>query len=51
MIAKPNMQAESLPYRVAVLGDCGVGKTALTIRLCLKRFDEQVCLHGLLLVP
>ncbi|KAI1181545.1 putative small G-protein Ras2 [Nemania serpens] len=35
------MQAESLPYRVAVLGDCGVGKTALTIRLCLKRFDEQ----------
>lgn len=29
-------------YRLVVLGDGGVGKTALTIQLCLQHFVETV---------
>lgn len=39
-------------YKLVVLGDGGVGKTALTIQLCLQHFVETVnldflfrCLH------
>lgn len=43
------------PHKIVVLGDGGVGKTALTIQLCLQHFIETVsrppflvCLQGLL---
>jgi GTPase KRas protein len=29
-------------YKLVVLGDGGVGKTALTIQLCLQHFVETV---------
>lgn len=32
-------------YRLVVLGDGGVGKTALTIQLCLQHFVETVRLY------
>lgn len=31
-------------YKLVVLGDGGVGKTALTIQLCLQHFVETVSL-------
>lgn len=33
-------------YRLVVLGDGGVGKTALTIQLCLQHFVETVRLYS-----
>lgn len=30
------------PHKIVVLGDGGVGKTALTIQLCLQHFIETV---------
>lgn len=33
-------------YKLVVLGDGGVGKTALTIQLCLQHFVETVRLSG-----
>lgn len=32
------------PHKIVVLGDGGVGKTALTIQLCLQHFIETVSL-------
>lgn len=32
-------------YKLVVLGDGGVGKTALTIQLCLQHFVETVSKH------
>ncbi|KAG0251191.1 Ras GTPase ras2 [Actinomortierella ambigua] len=34
-------------YKLVVLGDGGVGKTALTIQLCLNHFVELVSMDGL----
>lgn len=36
-------------YKLVVLGDGGVGKTALTIQLCLQHFVETVS-HAIALV-
>jgi GTPase SAR1 family protein len=34
-------------YKLVVLGDGGVGKTALTIQLCLQHFVETVSIRSL----
>lgn len=34
-------------YKLVVLGDGGVGKTALTIQLCLQHFVETVSIRPL----
>jgi GTPase SAR1 family protein len=36
------MAGRMVLYRLVVLGDGGVGKTALTIQLCLQHFVETV---------
>jgi len=36
------MAARMILYKLVVLGDGGVGKTALTIQLCLQHFVETV---------
>merc|ERR1712000_343119 len=39
---KPRMSAyNSINYKICVLGDGGVGKTALTIQLCSNHFVEE----------
>lgn len=38
------MAGKMVLYKLVVLGDGGVGKTALTIQLCLQHFVETVCL-------
>lgn len=38
-------------YKLVVLGDGGVGKTALTIQLCLQHFVETVSLPAVLQCP
>lgn len=38
-------------YKLVVLGDGGVGKTALTIQLCLQHFVETVSIHITTLLP
>lgn len=38
-------------YKLVVLGDGGVGKTALTIQLCLQHFVETVRCCPALLSP
>lgn len=38
-------------YKLVVLGDGGVGKTALTIQLCLQHFVETVSMKYLALFP
>lgn len=38
----PNMAGRMVLYKLVVLGDGGVGKTALTIQLCLQHFVETV---------
>jgi GTPase SAR1 family protein len=37
------MAGKMVLYKLVVLGDGGVGKTALTIQLCLQHFVETVC--------
>lgn len=39
------------PHKIVVLGDGGVGKTALTIQLCLQHFIETVSRLLLWLIP
>ena len=46
--ARTTMAARMILYKLVVLGDGGVGKTALTIQLCLQHFVETV---SLLLLP
>lgn len=36
------MAGKMVLYKLVVLGDGGVGKTALTIQLCLQHFVETV---------
>jgi len=36
------MTDRMIRYKLAVLGDGGVGKTALTVQLCLEHFVETV---------
>jgi GTPase KRas protein len=36
------MAGRMVLYKLVVLGDGGVGKTALTIQLCLQHFVETV---------
>lgn len=36
------MPGRTVLYKLVVLGDGGVGKTALTIQLCLEHFVETV---------
>lgn len=38
------MAGRMVLYKLVVLGDGGVGKTALTIQLCLQHFVETVSL-------
>lgn len=38
------MAGKMVLYKLVVLGDGGVGKTALTIQLCLQHFVETVCM-------
>lgn len=40
------MAGRMVLYKLVVLGDGGVGKTALTIQLCLQHFVETVSLAG-----
>lgn len=37
------MAGKMVLHKLVVLGDGGVGKTALTIQLCLQHFVETVC--------
>ena len=39
------MAGRMVLYKLVVLGDGGVGKTALTIQLCLQHFVETVSSH------
>lgn len=39
------MAGKMVLYKLVVLGDGGVGKTALTIQLCLQHFVETVSTH------
>ena len=41
----------SINYKICVLGDGGVGKTALTIQLCSNHFVEEYGMRRLLLGP
>lgn len=41
------MAGRMVLYKLVVLGDGGVGKTALTIQLCLQHFVETVRLRSL----
>lgn len=43
------MAGRMVLYKLVVLGDGGVGKTALTIQLCLQHFVETVSLIPLAL--
>lgn len=40
------MAGRMVLYKLVVLGDGGVGKTALTIQLCLQHFVETVSASG-----
>lgn len=40
------MAGRMVLYKLVVLGDGGVGKTALTIQLCLQHFVETVSLSS-----
>lgn len=41
------MAGRMVLYKLVVLGDGGVGKTALTIQLCLQHFVETVSMSPL----
>jgi GTPase SAR1 family protein len=41
------MAGKMVLYKLVVLGDGGVGKTALTIQLTLQHFVETVSIHFL----
>lgn len=45
------MAGRMVLYKLVVLGDGGVGKTALTIQLCLQHFVETVSSAQKHLVP
>lgn len=47
----PIMAGRMVLYKLVVLGDGGVGKTALTIQLCLQHFVETVSPQHLITTP
>lgn len=45
------MAGRMVLYKLVVLGDGGVGKTALTIQLCLQHFVETVSMISINPLP